>query len=75
MRQRSRAFGNDRTQRRRCILCERLMPPTDELEPDLICPQCGALGEEERRVLREQAMVRLLRRDLTTGPRSRPTLA
>jgi hypothetical protein len=51
----------------RCILCERrmLVPSERTIEQDdsdLICLSCRALSPEERRVLRTQAMTRILRR-------------
>ena len=52
-----------------CLLCYRRLPtptvssavPLQE-DPDAICPVCLALSPEDRRALREQAMVRLMRR-------------
>ena len=63
MNERSAAFENGTAQPPRCILCERIMSPSVG-EPDVICRQCEVLGEDERRALRNQAMLRLMRRDL-----------
>lgn len=71
MRQRSTAFDSLRHDPRlRCILCESLLPTSvatasSEPMPDSICLRCWALTPDERRVLRDQAMARVLRRDHT----------
>lgn len=64
MNERSAAFEKGTVQPPRCILCGRSMSP-NVAEPDVICPQCEVLGADERRALRNQAMIRLMRRDLT----------
>jgi hypothetical protein len=49
----------------RCILCDTAIEavgttaPAPE-GPDVVCVRCRALPAEERRMLREQAMVRML---------------
>ena len=70
MRERQAAFDNaERDSRLRCILCEKLLPvPTaaaDEQEPAAICVRCWALTPDERRLLRDRAMTRILRGDYT----------
>lgn len=49
----------------RCILCDALIEAVDTSprspgKLDVICDRCRALPAEERRMLREQAMVRML---------------
>jgi hypothetical protein len=55
--------------RHRCILCEGLLPPpiaaAIEQEPDAVCERCWALTPDDRRILRDRAMARVLRRDFT----------
>lgn len=70
MRERRAAFENaGRDLRLRCILCESLLPaPTAaaiEQEPDAVCLRCWALSPDERRLLRDRAMARVLRGDYT----------
>jgi len=71
MRERRAAFDNpERDPRLRCILCESLLPvPTaaaNQQEPDTsVCLRCWALTPDERRLLRDRAMVRVLRGDYT----------
>lgn len=70
MRQRSSAFDTVPTNSRlRCILCESVLPVQTATvigqEPDAICLRCWALAPDERRLLRDRAMARVLRRDLT----------
>jgi hypothetical protein len=54
----------------RCLLCDQPMPatgaPTAAIAspPGDICPACAALSPEERRVLRDEAMTRMLRRPI-----------
>jgi hypothetical protein len=68
MRERRAAFDNPgRDTRLRCILCESLLPvPTAVAiaqEPDAVCLRCSTLTPDERRLLRDRAMVRVLRGD------------
>jgi hypothetical protein len=68
MRERQAPFENaERDSRLRCILCESLLPePTTgaiEQEPASICLRCWALTPDERRLLRDRAMARVLRGD------------
>ena len=70
MRERRPAFeGPERDTRLRCILCESLLPvPTVaaiDTEHSAICLRCWALTPDERRLLRDRAMVRVLRGDYT----------
>ena len=70
MRERRAAFDDgERDCRLRCILCESLLPvPTAaaiEAEHSAICLRCWALSPDERRLLRDRAMVRVLRGDYT----------
>jgi predicted RNase H-like HicB family nuclease len=52
-----------------CILCESFLPaPTAAAiaqEPDAVCLRCWTLSPDERRLLRDRAMVRVLRGDYT----------
>ena len=64
MDERSAAFKNGTAPPRPCILCGRLMSPS-VAEPDVICLECEVLGADERRALRNRAMIRLMRHDLT----------
>jgi hypothetical protein len=70
MRERRAAFDNpERDPRLRCILCESLLPaPTaaaSEQEPQAICLRCWELTPDDRRLLRDRAMARILRGDYT----------
>jgi hypothetical protein len=69
MRERSSAFDTALSDARlRCILCEGLLPTpiaaAIEQEPDSVCLRCSALPPDDRRILRDRAMARVLRRDL-----------
>jgi hypothetical protein len=51
----------------RCLLCDQPMPSKGTTtagasQPGDMCPDCAALSPDERRVLRDQAMTRMLRR-------------
>lgn len=66
----SAAFDNTRNDTRlRCILCESVLPPSPDAasgyEPNPVCVRCSALAPDERRLLRDRAMARVLRRPLT----------
>ena len=70
MRERTSAFDTVLDDSRlRCILCESLLAvPTEaaiEQEPGAVCLRCWALTPDERRILRDRAMERVLRKDLT----------
>ena len=74
MRERQSAFDNaEQDHRFRCILCESLLPvpkasAIDQV-PAAICLRCWTLTPDERRLLRDRAMARVLRREITTlGP-------
>lgn len=69
-RERRAAFDNaERDLRLRCILCESVLPvpaPAPiERDPDAVCLRCWALTPDERRLLRDRAMARVLRGDFT----------
>lgn len=58
----------------RCILCEALVESVETAVlqpegPDVVCVHCRALAPEERRMLREQAMVRMLREETSSRRR------
>ncbi len=66
MNQRGPAFDSARSDTRlRCILCESLLPDQTaggtEQEPQAICVRCWSLSPDERRLLRDRAMARVLR--------------
>lgn len=72
MREHRAAFDKaEHDARLRCILCERLLPaPTGaaseiDTEPTAICLRCWTLTPDERRLLRDRAMARILRGDYT----------
>ena len=51
----------------RCLLCDQPMASAGTVtagasQPGDVCPTCAALSPDERRVLRDQAMTRMLRR-------------
>lgn len=52
----------------RCLLCDQPMPSAgtpasaNASQPGDMCPTCAALSPEDRRLLRDQAMTRMLRR-------------
>lgn len=55
--------------RPRCILCETLLPvlPAETRESrNPVCARCWELTPDDRRMLRNRAMTRVLRRDLTS---------
>ena len=63
------AFDVRNDPRRRCILCESLLPPpvptaASEQPPDPICLKCWTLAPDERRVLRDRAMARVWRHNI-----------
>ena len=70
MRERSSAFdtalGDSRL---RCILCESLLPvppaSANEQPSDPVCLRCWELTPDERRLLRDRAMARVLSKDFT----------
>ncbi len=69
MRERSSAFDTALSDARlRCILCESVLPVPSataiEQQPDPVCVRCWELAPDERRLLRDRAMARVLRRDL-----------
>ncbi len=69
MRERRAAFDNpERDLRLRCILCESLLPPSPDAASDdersSVCVRCWALAPDDRRLLRDRAMARVLQRNL-----------
>lgn len=61
--------GSSESTEVRCILCERRMTvpsmrTVDQHDSERICLSCRALSPEERRVLRTQAMLRMLKREV-----------
>lgn len=64
MRERHAAFDStERQPRLRCILCENLLPMPTANEPaadSAICLRCWALTSDERRLLRDRAMARIM---------------
>jgi hypothetical protein len=70
MRERNATFdGAPGDARLRCILCESLLPvrPATAVEqlPDPVCLRCWELTPDERRLLRDRAMTRVLRKHPT----------
>jgi hypothetical protein len=68
MRERGAAVDNtERDPRLRCILCESLLPVQTvraiALEPDAVCARCWTLSPDDRRLLRDRAMARIMRGD------------
>ena len=68
MREDPAAFDDPkRDPRLRCILCESLLPVQTvraiAQEPDAICVRCWALTPDDRRLLRDRAMARIVRGD------------
>ena len=68
MREDHAAFENlERDPRLRCILCESLLPVQTvgpiAREPDAICVRCWGLTPDDRRLLRDRAMARIVHRD------------
>ena len=62
MHERNSAFDTPRDDsRRRCILCESVLPAAIERESSAVCVRCWALAPDERRFLRDRAMARVLR--------------
>lgn len=73
MRERDAAFDHVAHDRRlRCVLCESVLPVpvagTSERASDPVCLRCWALRPDERRLLRDRAMARVLGGDFTRRP-------